>query len=549
VFHPAIDGRDYSPVSLRKKPMDLPSTEAEFEPAEMAQWTAMVERILKGASPDSLDRIDEDGLVTQALYPIVNDAAPAPRQLPAAPQARLAEGWQVVQTVTPDMDNAEILDALASGATHLALTTGDLAALEAQLAGVILPAVGISLEGAAATAPHYRHLLALAGAEAPATRIDLGLDPVAGFADGMALHAAAPPPHRLFCSDGWFGHNRGLSAAQEVGLVTAGCAAVLRGVEAAGADMAAAAGRISARIALPADMFAGIIGCRATRRLWDGLLAGCGIDPVPLPINGHASLRMMSVLDAEVNMLRMTTALLGGAIGGADAMAGFGHDVLTGESAGARRIARLAQVMMMAESHLQASLDPAAGAPFIESRTDALAAAGWRCFQQIEQAGGLAVARKAGLITRWADDAATAREARLRSGDDDLLGVTLQPRSEAVPEVLPDFAAVRRPAALIEDIRRAGASTSPRVLILRGEGTTQEDALRGRLAMAGLAAVSLPEGDAGIEAARPDWVIGCGVDMPPTGIPQARFLRGDDVLQAHDRLAPLMKLAGGGEAG
>lgn len=529
--------------------MDLPSTEAEFEPAEMAQWTAMVGRILKGATPDSLDRTDEDGLVTQALYPIVNDAALTPRQFPAAPQARLAEGWQVVQTVTPDMGNAEVLDALASGATGLALTTGDMAALEAQLAGVILPAVGISLDGAAATATHYRHVLAWAGAEAPAIRIDLGLDPVDGFADGMALHADAPPPHRLFRSDGWHGHNRGLSAAQEIGLVVAGCAAVLRAANAAGTDMAAAVGRISARIALPADMFAGIIACRATRRLWDGLLAGCGIAPVPLPINGHASLRMMSVLDAEVNMLRTTTALLGGAIGGADAMAGFGHDVLTGESAGARRIARLAQVIMMAESHLQASLDPAAGAPFIESRTAALAAAGWRCFQQIEQAGGLAVARKAGLIARWADDAATAREARLRRGDDDLLGVTLQPRSEAVPEVLPDFAAVRRPAALIEDIRRAAATNTPRVLILRGEGATQEDALRGRLAMAGLAAVSLPEGDAGIEAARPDWVIGCGVETPPAGIPQARFLRGDDVLRADDRLAPLMRLAGGGEAG
>ena len=529
--------------------MDMPSTEAEFEPAEMAQWTAMVGRILKGAPPHSLDRTDEDGLVTHALYPIVDDAAPAPRQLPAAPRSRLAEGWQVIQTVTPDMGNAEILDALASGATGLALTTGDMAALEAQLAGVILPAVGISLDGAAASAAQYRRLLAFAGAAAAATQIDLGFDPVDGFADGMALHTDAPASHRLFRSDGWHWHNRGLSAAQEIGLVVAGCAAVLRGADAAGADMAALVGRISARIALPADMFAGIIACRATRRLWDGLLAGCGIDPVPLPVSGHASLRMMSVLDAEVNMLRMTTALLGGAIGGADAMAGFGHDVLTGESAGARRIARLAQVMMMAESHLQASLDPAAGATFIESRTDALAAAGWRCFQQIEQAGGLAAARKAGLVAGWADDAATAREARIRSGDSDLLGVTLQPRSETVPQVLPEFAAVRRPAMLIEDIRRAAAANTPRVLILRGEGVTQEDAIRARLAMAGLGAVTLPEGDAGIEAARPDWVIGCGVDTPPAGMPQAHFLRGDDLLRADDRLAPLMRLAGGGEAG
>ena len=534
--------------------MDMPSTEAAFAPADMAQWTAMVGRILKGAAPDSLDRTDEDGLVTQALYPVEAGAAPALRQLPAAPHARLAEGWQVVQTVPADMSNAEILDALSSGATGLGLTAGDPAVLEAQLAGVILPAVAISLDGAAATPAQYRHLMALAGAAAADTRVDLGLDPVDGFDTGMALHADAPASHHLFRSDGWHWHNRGVTAAQELGIVTAGCASVLRAADAAGLDMAAAARRISARIALPADMFAGIIICRAMRRLWDGLLVGGGIDPVPLPIHGHASLRMMSVLDVDVNMLRVTTALLGGAIGGADAMTGYGHDLLTGESAGARRQARLVQVMMMAESHIEASLDPAAGAPFIETRTAALAAAGWRCFQQIEQAGGLAACRRSGLIAGWAQDAADAREARFRGGDNDLLGVTLQPRAEAVAEVLPAFADIRRPAALVEELRRTAAVNAPRVLILCGDGATGDDtagdgAVRARLAIAGLAAVTLPAGDPGIEAARPDWVIGCGVDTPPAGIPAARFLAEGELLQADDRLAVLARLVGGLEAG
>ena len=529
--------------------MDMPSTEAAFEPADMAQWTAMVERILRGAAPENLDRTDEDGLVTHALYPVADGTVPARHHLPAAPQARLAEGWQVLQTVSPDMANAEILDTLASGATGLVLTAGDVTVLDAQLAGVMLPAVAISLDGAAATATHYHRLQALAGAQAAATKIDLGLDPVGGFATGMDLHAAAPPAHRLFRSDGWYWHNRGLSAAQELGVVTAGCAAVLRAADAADEDMAAVAQRLSARVALPADMFAGIVICRAMRQLWDGLLAGCGIAATPLPLAGHASLRMMSVLDSEVNMLRMTTALLGGAIGGADAMAGYGHDLLTGETAGARRIARLAQVMMMAESHLDASLDPAAGAPFIESRTTALAEAGWRCFQQIEQAGGLAAARESGLIAGWADDAASARAARLRSGATDLLGVTLQPRAEAVPTILPEFAAVRRPAALIESIRRMATANAPRVLILCGEGATEEaaaeeGAVRGRLMMAGLGAVTLPEGDPGIDAARPDWVIGCGMSVPPTGISESRFVLAADLLRADDRLAVLARLAG-----
>ena len=48
--------------------MHMSSTKADFAPADITHWTAMVERILKGATPDSLDRRDEDGLVIHALY-------------------------------------------------------------------------------------------------------------------------------------------------------------------------------------------------------------------------------------------------------------------------------------------------------------------------------------------------------------------------------------------------------------------------------------------------------------------------------------------------
>ena len=74
-------------------------------------------------------------------------------------------------------------------------------------------------------------------------------------------------------------------------------------------------------------------------------------------------------------MLRTTTALLGGAIGGADAMVALGHDYLSGESEAARRLARMTQLMMIEESGLARSLDPAGGSAFIENRTDDLASA------------------------------------------------------------------------------------------------------------------------------------------------------------------------------
>ena len=533
--------------------MGMTINEAEFGAASMAQWTDMARRILKGASPDSLDRADEDGLVTSALYPVAEDHESAPL-LPADPARRLAAGWHVCQPMPDDATAADCLDALNSGATALGLHAVDEAVMATQLDGVVLPAIGIGFDGEAASAAHYRALLALAasrGDDAGDLDVDLGLDPLHALADGLALHDEAPPAHRLFRVDGWCWHNRGLTTAQELGLVTAGLAAMLRGADAAGADTSAIAARASARLALPADSFAGVAACRAMRRLWDGLLSACDIAPTPLRIGGYASLRMMSVLDAEVNMLRTTTALLGGAIGGADLMAGFGHDLLTGETDAARRTARLAQVMMMAESGLSASLDPAAGSPFIEQRTEDLAAAGWAAFQDIEAAGGLAAAIDGGMIAGQADAAAVAREAGIRAGDADLLGVTLQPVAEPVPEVLGDFVDVIRPAAMVESLRRAAAVSAPRVLLLRGASDAaaeEERAMRRLLAMAGVQPVSLGADEAeAIAAARPDMVIGCGMTAVPAVPAVGRFRAAAAILGSGDRIASIEQIITPGE--
>ena len=525
--------------------MGMAFNDAEFGAADMAVWTDMARRILKGEAPDSLDRVDEDGLSTAVFYPVspAEEATLPTHILPALPHSRLANGWQVCQPLAADAGNDEVHEALSSGATALLVRTASLDGLGGLLDGVVLPAIGIGLDGLASTAAHYRALLALAGEMAGSLDVDLGLDPLTRLDDGLALHATAQAAHRLFRLDGWAQHNRGLTAAQELGFTLAGLAALLRGAELAGIAPGDIAGRVSVRLALPADPFAGIAKCRAMRRLCDGLLAACGVDPVPLRLEGFVSLRMMSVLDHEVNMLRTTTALLGGAIGGADSMAGFGHDVLTGESASARRTARLSQVMMMAESGLSASLDPAAGAPFIESRTESLAEAGWAAFQDIERAGGLAAALDDGMIEAQATAAASRREERLRAGEDSILGVTLQPTGGPPAEALSMFDGVRRPAALVETLRRRAAASSPRILILRGatdNAAGEEREIRRWLGIAGLQAVTLEAGsDSLVADARPDMVIGCGVAALPDGVSATGFRSAADCLAAADRIAGL----------
>ena len=83
--------------------MDMLTKRADFDAADMAHWTGMVTRLLKGAPVESLDRFDEDGLVTNAFYPVsAPDGAPPPL-LPMNAARRPVEGWRVVQTVPADM--------------------------------------------------------------------------------------------------------------------------------------------------------------------------------------------------------------------------------------------------------------------------------------------------------------------------------------------------------------------------------------------------------------------------------------------------------------
>ena len=163
------------------------------------------------------------------------------------------------------------------------------------------------------------------------------------------------------------------------------------------------------------------------------------------------------MVDDEVNMLRTTTALLGGAIGGADQLSAHAHDCLGGNSAAGRRLARMQQHLLIEESGLARSLDAAGGAGFIEARSDQLADAAWQHFQKIEADGGAKVAHMSGQFDLLAKKAAGQRYARLAAGDLSLVGVNLQPKGRPVASSLPRWRMLRRPAAAIEDLRRSAA--------------------------------------------------------------------------------------------
>jgi methylmalonyl-CoA mutase len=114
----------------------------------------------------------------------------------------------------------------------------------------------------------------------------------------------------------------------------------------------------------------------------------------------------------------------------------------------ARRQARNTQLVLMEEANLGRVDDPAAGSWFLDARTHDLALAGWTEFQTIEAEGGIIAALKGGVIQPRIARARAVREAALKNGAAQIIGVTKfvdpEPRvapvegaAEARPSVTP----------------------------------------------------------------------------------------------------------------
>ena len=551
----------------------MSSDESVFAAASHADWAQMVTKLLGGAPPESLNRHDEDGLAVSVLYPIDPSGGTRARltpQIPQAPADRVRYGWDICQPIrladpqvaTVKAANIHILAALESGASSLWLSSDQdiTPVLPALIDRVVLPAITMIIDTPATADDVLRAVQALYGEEPLSLCFTHSPLCSSSIAAGLAL-SDNPDLKGIFMADGWALHNQGHTTIAELAAVLAGVATILRAGHSGIHDLATLTGQICLTVALPADMFDGIAKLRAMRQLLANLLAGLGLDPTKQPrLIGRPSLRMMSLLDPEENMLRTTTALLGGAIGGAEAMAAFGHDYLSGESEAARRLARMTQMMMIEESGLARSLDPAGGSAFIEARTNDMANAAWTLFQTIEAQGGLPAFVEAGSLAALAEAANAKREAALRAGKSQLVGVTLQPAPDEPSPLAALPEALVRPAALVEAIRREATATPLRILVLQASNTdmaqsSRQKAVMNLLAIAGLHPVVLGWGadqDAALAAARPDIIINClgyndgdGDDDPIVPPPGCQMADAGELLADADQLGRLRAMIAG----
>ena len=252
------------------------------------------------------------------------------------------------------------------------------------------------------------------------------------MADWIAAAAAAArdlhdihPRASLFLASGRVVHEAGGTEAQELAFALVCAIAYAKASEAAGLPRAETLPRIVLGLSADARPLVTIAKLRAARLLWGRLTAALGA-PCRARIEARGSLRMLSTLDAWVNLIRLTAAGFGAACGGADAVVlqPFTAPLGVLPSDLARRQARNTQLVLMEEAGLGRVADPGEGSGAIEALTDGLARSAWDCLQALEQGGGgLAILQHG----HFAERIAAARDdlaAQLSRRRTTLVGVT-----------------------------------------------------------------------------------------------------------------------------
>lgn len=435
------------------------------EPADEAQWRALVEQGLKGALWSRLVGKTADGIPIQPLYREVDIATATDVSgfAGAAPFVRGAGAgaWTIRQAYEhPDVSqtNAEILADLAGGVGGVELVLGDAGVsihgatdLDVVLADVILEAAPVSLDGATLAAATMLEAK-LRGVAAKGTAFNL--DPIGGLmrtgafsqsdltdASGFAARVQGVLPAATSLRvDARPVHEAGGTEAQEIGASLAAGILYLRGLaEDDGLAIDDAAATLSFAVSVGPDVLVEVAKLRALRLCWARVLeaSGASQETRAAPIHAFTSRRMMTRYDAWTNILRVTTASFGAAIGGADAITTYPlTDALGLPTAFARRVARNTQNVLLEECRLGQVADPAGGSWFVEQLTRDLAASAWEVMQLIETRGGIVAALQTGLLQDLVGGARVARQRAIATRRETITGVTDYPLLDAkLPEI------------------------------------------------------------------------------------------------------------------
>ncbi len=222
----------------------------------------------------------------------------------------------------------------------------------------------------------------------------------------------------------------GANDVQESAYTLATAVAYLRALLERGLTIDEAAGQIMFGFSMGANFFLQIAKLRALRPLWAQIVEAFGgsKDAQRMHIHARPALFFKTVYDPYVNMLRNTTEIFSGVVGGVDSFESspFDEPIRKGDEF-SRRIARNVQIILQEEFGLLQPIDPAGGSWAVETLTKQMKEKVWAEFQVIEGKGGMLKALQEGYPQ---SEIATILAARFKAAEtrkDRIVGNNMYP--------------------------------------------------------------------------------------------------------------------------
>ncbi|MBD99061.1 MAG: methylmalonyl-CoA mutase [Verrucomicrobia bacterium] len=247
------------------------------------------------------------------------------------------------------------------------------------------------------------------------------------IADIFKYTSAKMPKFNSISISGYHMQEAGATADIELAYTLADGWEYLKTGVAAGLDIDAFAPRLSFFWAIGMNHFMEIAKMRAARMLWAKIVKKFDPkNPKSLALRTHCQTSGYSLTeqDAYNNVGRTCIEAMSAAFGGTQSLHTNALDeAISLPTEYAARIARNTQLYLQHETMITKSIDPWAGAYYVESLTDDLVEKAWKLIDEIEGAGGMANAIDQGIPKLKIEEAAAKRQARIDSNGDIIVGV------------------------------------------------------------------------------------------------------------------------------
>jgi methylmalonyl-CoA mutase len=308
-------------------------------------------------------------------------------------------------------------------------------------------------------------------------------------ADILEYAAAHLPQFNAISISGYHMQEAGATQALELAFTLADGKEYVKAALARGLDVDAFAGRLSFFFGIGMNFYLEVAKLRAARLLWWRIMKGFGPrNPKSMMLRTHCQTSGASLTEQDPynNVVRTALEALAAVFGGTQSLHTNSFDeAIALPSDFAARVARNTQLIIQEESHICKVVDPWAGSYLMEKLTQDMADAAWAILEQVEAMGGMIKAVETGWAKRKIEECAAARQARVDSGKDVVVGVNkYHPDHEEPVEVREiDNTAVRE--AQVARLKRLRA-TRDAAAVRRALEALTESAHSGRENLLGL---------------------------------------------------------------